>query len=342
MQVAYKSIARMFYLEKPAPGAESNRFFFVISLDDPVRHGNQRHPHLVMQLEKKPLTVELNVSEEDLKAGRYEGLGKESKIIEGEQPRVVAMLFKHITGKPVFKSGNFTSNAGSKAVRCSLKSSDGLLYPLDKSLMFVHKPATWMRYAEIDSVELKRGDASSGVQSRTWDLAVNLKAGNGESAREITFNALDRSERDPIRNFLTEKGVKVIENESKSGALAAALADEEDEDDDEDFEDEDDDDDDGGKSGKKRGRKGDDDDDEESEEDEDFEGGESEEESGGEEKGGEESDDSALKGFGKKSKSKGKSSSSSKGKSSKPSKPSSKKPSSKKPKAKRQRGGDDD
>jgi hypothetical protein len=75
----------MFYLPKPtATGeGEASRYFFVISLDDPLRHGAQRHPHLVLQLDRREISVPLNVSDEDIRAGRFEGLGKESKVVEG-------------------------------------------------------------------------------------------------------------------------------------------------------------------------------------------------------------------------------------------------------------------
>ena len=42
-----------------------------------------------------------------------------------------------------------------QCVRASLKSNDGLLYPLDRSLLFIHKPTTYLRYTDISSVELQ-------------------------------------------------------------------------------------------------------------------------------------------------------------------------------------------
>ena len=51
----------------------------MISLDDPVRHGAQRYPHLVMQLEIGSAggdsEIALHLSAEDIAAGKYEGLG---------------------------------------------------------------------------------------------------------------------------------------------------------------------------------------------------------------------------------------------------------------------------
>ena len=62
----------------------------------------------------------------------------------------MATLFKLITRGKVFQPGSFESHSKQKAVRCTLKSNDGLLYPLDKSFFFIHKPATYIRYAVSD------------------------------------------------------------------------------------------------------------------------------------------------------------------------------------------------
>lgn len=100
-KVAYKSIARMFYLPRPpagGSGSDVTRYMFVISLDDPLKIGAQRHPHLILQMDRQPASFPVNVSDEDIAAGKFDGLGASSKTVEGDLPKVVAMLFKQITG----------------------------------------------------------------------------------------------------------------------------------------------------------------------------------------------------------------------------------------------------
>jgi hypothetical protein len=93
-----------------------------------------------------------------------------------------------------------------QAVRCSLKSNEGLLYPLDKSLFFIHKPATYIRFSvracalvhlrlcrrhglsfgdmlvwlhclqDIESVHFDRAESGPGTASRTCDLVVRCRA----------------------------------------------------------------------------------------------------------------------------------------------------------------------
>jgi len=41
-------------------------------------------------------------------------------------------------------------------LKCSVKASEGLLYPLNKSMIFVHKPTTFIRHDDISHVEFLR------------------------------------------------------------------------------------------------------------------------------------------------------------------------------------------
>ena len=139
--------------------------------------------------------------------------------LRGELPRIVAMLLKHVTGKPVFKTGGFRSALSQGSIRCSCKSNDGLLYPLDKSLIFIHKPTTYLRYAEVDHVELQRGD-SALTAARTFDLSVSCKAVGGEAARTVLFNGIDKAERSVLKSFLEGRGVRVVETQAASAGRA--------------------------------------------------------------------------------------------------------------------------
>lgn len=304
-------------------------YFLVIGLEDPLRHGSQRHAHLVLQLERKAVSVPLNIPDEDVRAGRYEGLGKESQTSEGELPRVLASLLKHISGKPIFKPGNFGGAAGpsTKAVRCSCKSNDGFLYPLEKSMLFVHKPTLWIRYADISSLEFRR----SGVGgSRSWEMAVNVKSGVATGvAGELLFQSLDKGEWEPLRSYLTERGVTVTEGAFGGGALPSRGYAEAGSDDDE-----------GDDDGAAKRARGGDDDDEDSSDDESYhgEGGsdddDDDDDDGGASASGSEDEDAGFSKKKKKSKSKKPAASAGKDKA--------KGKASKKPKAKRARKGSDD
>lgn len=274
-KISYNNIARVYYLPKPNPSStEVARYHIVISLQDPIKYGQQRYPHLVMQLDNKEYTCPIHIPEEERKK-HYPQLGAE---ISDDLPKVVATLFKQLTNSKVFRPGKFESALNHKAVRCSLKGSEGLLYPLDKSFFFVHKPATFMRYEEIAEVIFKRVSSGAGSAAmHTFDLYVRGKAMGGQPGRELNFNGIDMREKDLLYDFLKQR-VKVSEEKDEledRRNIADVLAEE---DAAEQVEMGDDDD------GTKQGG-GDDDDSEE--EDSDFKGNETD--SGG--SGGESSDD---------------------------------------------------
>jgi len=296
--VNYKSVTRIVYLPVPVSAGETTwkdakKYAIVLSLDDPIRQGLQRHAHLVMNLDKNEYEVPIRIPEEDVEAGKYEGLGKDGQeSVKGELPKLIASMYKKIIGKPVFKPESFESSRNQRGVRCNHKAQEGHLFPLEKSMIWIHKPTVFIRYSDIDIVDVQR--FAAGTALRTFDLLVKCRASGGERATDYLFQSIDKSEKQPIVDFLKSKQVTVKEEKaSHSAAMDMDLGD-----DDDDDEDEEDDDFSGG------GEESDDDDDG----DDDGEGG-----------GGDEDE-----GFKKKSK-KGKKGSSSKKKSTKPPKKKSKK-----------------
>lgn len=64
-------------------------------------------------------------------------------------------------------------------MKCSIKANEGLLFCLDKSFMFVPKPATYVQIENISVITMSRvGGAVSA--SRTFDITMTLKGGAGE------------------------------------------------------------------------------------------------------------------------------------------------------------------
>lgn len=50
----------------------------------------------------------------------------------------------------------FKSNKKDDAIKCSVKASDGYLYPLKSSIIFIHKPVIYLKHSEIKFVEFSR------------------------------------------------------------------------------------------------------------------------------------------------------------------------------------------
>ena len=72
-----------------------------------------------------------------------------------------------------------SSHHQQSGVKCSIKANEGHLYCLDKSFMFVPKPATYIAFDNIAIIVMSRvGGAVSA--SRTFDITITMKAGSGE------------------------------------------------------------------------------------------------------------------------------------------------------------------
>ncbi len=62
------------------------------------------------------------------------------------------------------------------AISCSCRATSGYLYPLDKGFIFVHKPAVYIKFDTIASVNFARMTGGAGI-SRSFDFEVELKDG---------------------------------------------------------------------------------------------------------------------------------------------------------------------
>lgn len=71
----------------------------------------------------------------------------------------------------------FSSKNNQCAIVCSCRATSGYLYPMDKGFIFVHKPATFIKFDSIASVNFARMSGSAGA-SRSFDFEVEMKDGS--------------------------------------------------------------------------------------------------------------------------------------------------------------------
>ena len=107
--------------------------------------------------------------------------------------------------------------------------SKGLLYPLERGLVFLHKPATYVSYKEVKEVTFDRAEASD-VNTRCFDLTIKTVAGQTHK-----FQNMQKAEYSKLFSFLSSKNLRI----SGAGAAPAqtvslAKGDSSDEEDDED------------------------------------------------------------------------------------------------------------
>ena len=195
-KILYRNINRAFLLPKP----DGVHMAFVIALNTPVKQGNTYFPFLVLQFHKatEELTT-INLPESALKQ-TYPDL---DLTIQGPLFEIVSRLFKSLIQKMrIIVPGHFKSHYDSKAIRSSIKASEGLLYPLEKSFLFINKPVVFIRTEDIAFVEFARVEALQ--TNRSFDLVISTKRGDN-----FQFTGIDRNEYKPILQFLQRKNIHI-------------------------------------------------------------------------------------------------------------------------------------
>ena len=107
----------------------------------------------------KETKVKINMQADELASRFKDNLRSE---MEGKLYDVLSILFNNIVGiKKIIVPGDFKSYKGAKAIQCSVKAADGLIYPLKSSLIFIHKPVIYIKHSEIKHVEIARTGGST-------------------------------------------------------------------------------------------------------------------------------------------------------------------------------------
>lgn len=130
---------------------------------------------------------------------------------------------------------SFRSFRDQQAVKCSLKTNDGLLYPLEKSFIFINKPTELIRFEDIEMCEFQRyvPAANSGrvlhcyctaaaviilvleliefvrEATRNFDLVITIRPNTSLDAREFVFMGIERTEFSSLHLFLTSKKIPI-------------------------------------------------------------------------------------------------------------------------------------
>ncbi|KAI9718163.1 MAG: FACT complex subunit [Chrysothrix sp. TS-e1954] len=217
-KIPYENIKKFLVLPKP----DDVHTLITIGLDPPLRQGQTRYPFVVMQTKRDDdIELELNVSEEDLES-KYKDILQRN--YSAPTFIVLTNLFKALCGRKVISpSKEFSSRHHQSGIKCSIKANEGHFYCMDKSFMFVPKPATYIAHDQIAHVTFSRvGGAVSA--SRTFDITFTMKAGTGEQQ----FSNVNREEQEGLENFMRDKSIKVRNEmaEDGTGMLAQALKEE--------------------------------------------------------------------------------------------------------------------
>lgn len=245
-KIPYDDIQSLFLLDKP----DGVRMAFVIALNKPIRQGNQKYQNLVLETNKSEHTIRINLSDEEIKE-KYDGqLATEITL---PMSSLIAKIFKVLSDKKVFVPKQYKSSRDTFSIKCSIKANEGLLYPLAKSFIFIHKPTVIISFDDIDYIEFKRYEPVANSATRNFDLSIYMKSSISREEgkdKDYTFLSIDRSEYSSLFDYLSVKEIKIKNPQVAYGPGA-------------------------GKVGGLLDVLGDEEEDDESEEDDDYEGGES-------------------------------------------------------------------
>lgn len=199
-KIPRSTVLRLFLL----PHKDNRQMFFVLSLDPPIKQGQTRYHFLVLLFNKEEETsLELPFTEEELKEKYGDRMQKE---LTGPTFEVLGTIMKHVLERKLTIPKDFKGHSGTPAISCSFKAAAGLLYPLEKGFIYVHKPPVHIRFEEIISVNFARG----GGSTRSFDFEVELKSGT-----LYTFSSIEKKEYPKLFDFIISKKLK-IKNRAKN------------------------------------------------------------------------------------------------------------------------------
>ncbi|KAG7230365.1 hypothetical protein INR49_024470 [Caranx melampygus] len=103
---------------------------------------------------------------------------------------------------------NMSDHSGAQCITCSYKASSGLLYPLERGFIYVHKPPVHLRFEEISCVNFARGTTTT----RSFDFEIETKQGN-----QYTFSSIEREEYGKLFDFVNAKKLNIKNRGFKEG-----------------------------------------------------------------------------------------------------------------------------
>ena len=206
-KISHKNISQVFVLPKP----DGVHVAFVVGLANALRQGNTSYPFLVFQFKNDlKRTVEVNIPEDEKERKAILKTDIASEL-SGVLFDIMAKLFQALVGVRVTMPGSFRSSKGSIAIKCSVKANEGYLYPLERCLIFIHKPVILIQLEDIRHVECVR--IQEGSHQKSFDLTVMTKK------EEIQFLGIEKNELDSLAGYFSNKRVKVKSNEGNVMAM---------------------------------------------------------------------------------------------------------------------------
>jgi len=195
-QVQSKNITKIFLL----PKAEGNGNLLILKLKSPITQGNISYPFLIIQLkEENEISIDLQIPEDDEDLNNIDDF---QSPLKGKSVDVLSKLFYHIFEKRFIYPPSDLNFTKGPFIKCSYKANNGVLYFLERTIVFAHKPVLDIEHDSIKEVDLARIQVSN-MQQRSFDITIKLK-----KKEEYQFSGLEREEIDILKQYMEAKKIK--------------------------------------------------------------------------------------------------------------------------------------
>ncbi|KAL7674050.1 hypothetical protein ACOME3_000333 [Neoechinorhynchus agilis] len=209
-KIMYNQIAMVFILENPLKRHVYFAFKLIFfnrflngsfAIYPPVRQGQTLYPFVILQCESDE-EIEL-----DVKLPGHPANDDEEKM-KGATYEVLAEILKQILPNKFNDQCTYRSAVNTEAafVNASIRACSGLLYPMDKGILFMHKPTFYLPYEEMLLVDMGSGNEPIQSSSSLKTFMVEIKMKNGTA---YSFSSIDREEQKPLASFIKSKRVDV-------------------------------------------------------------------------------------------------------------------------------------
>merc|ERR1719289_665566 len=183
--VKYEQIVKLFLFQQP-----TLNYALVMVLNEPLRQGSTEYRYLVMEFQhESQCELELNIEEEEIEQYALKGKQLIQKTMMGTTHNVVSKILLALAKVKIYTSRNFKSHEGTSSVSCSFKGNEGMLFPLERSFFFIHKPTLYIKHNEIRNVLFKWNERTSNV--RNFELVITLTAARGLSTVSGTHSVIN-------------------------------------------------------------------------------------------------------------------------------------------------------
>ena len=167
------------------------------------------HHFILIQIDRSiEIELKVNLTPEQIKT-QYND--KFEQKLTGPLYHVLAKLLQPIAGiDRIMIPGGFKSalDGKSEAIHCQVKVSDGHLYPLKNSLIFIQKPILYIKHNEIKYVEFSRIGSQIGVTGKSFDISV-VKIDNDGGSLTEQFKNIDKQELRVMIEYFKSAGIKM-------------------------------------------------------------------------------------------------------------------------------------